>query len=42
MNQEQLESTVKDFFEFQNAQKKIQMVETLIKREQSKDGIKTA
>ena len=42
MDQEQLESTVKDYFEFQTAQKKIQTVETLIKREQSREGSKAA
>ncbi len=42
MDQEQLDSTVKDFFEYQNTQKKIQTVETLIKREQSREGSKTA
>ncbi len=42
MDQEQLDSTVKDFFEYQNTQMKIQTVETLIKREQSREGTKTA
>jgi len=42
MDKEQMESTVKDYFEYQNAQKKIQTVETLIKREQNREGSKTA
>ena len=42
MDQEQLDSTVKDFFEYQNTKKKIQTVDSLIKREQSREGTKTA
>ncbi len=42
MDQDQMEQTVKDYFEYQNGQKKIQTVETLIKREQNREGIKSA